>query len=69
MGRSVRKNIFSHESHVSVEHHRTLDLCRLEYFKTSRMRQFSNMFHTSHEYRVSVARFGTRSVLSDCASR
>ena len=48
----------SHESHVAVEHHRTLEVYRLEYLKTSRMLQYLNMntFHTSHESRVPVGR-------------
>jgi len=43
-----------HESRVPVEHYRTLEVCRLEYLKTSRIRQYSNMntFHTSQEPRV-----------------
>ena len=51
----------THECRVTVEHHRTLKVCRLEYLETSRMRQYSNMntCHTLHESRVPVARFGT----------
>jgi len=49
----------SHESHVPVEHHRTLEVCPLEYLRISCMPQYLNMntFHTSHESRVPVARF------------
>ena len=51
----------SHESRVLVEYYRTLDVCRLEYLKISRMRQYLSMntIHTSHESRVPVACFGT----------
>jgi len=53
-----------HESRVPVEHHRTLEVCRLEYLKTSRMPQYSNMntFHTSHESRVPVEHHRTLEV-------
>ena len=46
----------THECRVTVEHHRTLEVCSLEYLETSRIRQYSNMntFHTSHESRVPV---------------
>jgi len=46
----------SQEPRVPVEHHRTLEVCRLEYLKTSRIRQYSNMnmLHTLQESRVPV---------------
>ena len=53
-----------HESRVPVEHHRTLEVCRLEYLKTSRMPQYSNMntSHTSRESRVPVEHHRTLEV-------
>ena len=59
---SRRRHVFdhtSHESRVQVEHHISLDVCHLEYLKTSRLRQYYSMntFHTSRESRVPVARF------------
>ena len=43
-------------SRVPVEHHRTLDVCRLECVKTSPMRQYSimNTLHTLYESRVAA---------------
>jgi len=60
----------SHESLVPVEHHRTLEVCRLEYLKTSLMRQYSNMktFCTSHESRVPVANSRTTGSIRKCSS-
>jgi len=54
----------SRESRVPVEHHRTPDVCRLEYLKTSPMRQYSimNTFHTLHKSRVPVEHYGTLEV-------
>jgi len=54
----------SHESRVPVEHHRILEVCRLEYLETSRMPQYSNMhtFHTSHESRFPVEHHRTLAV-------
>ena len=54
----------SHESRVSVEHHRTLEVCRGECLKTWRMPQYSNMntFHTSRESRVPVEHYRTLEV-------
>ena len=52
----------SHGFSVPVKHHRTLEVCRLEYLRTLRMRQYSNMnwpVHTLHESRVPFACFGT----------
>ena len=45
-----------HESRVTFEHLRTVGVCRLEYLKTSPMRQYLIMktFHTLHESRVPV---------------
>ena len=62
---------YSQESRVPVKQNRTLEVCRLKYLKTSRVRHYSDMntFQTSHESRISVTHFGTRSVLSDCTSR
>ena len=51
-------------SPVPVERHRTLEVYRLEYLKTSRMPQYSNMntFHISHESRVPVEHHRTLEV-------
>ena len=60
-------NTFRHSSQeprVPVEHHRTLEVCRLENLKTSRMRQYSNMntLHTLQESRVPVEHHRTLEV-------
>ena len=53
-----------HESRVPVEHNKTLDVCRLEYLKTSAILQYWIMstFHTLRQSRVPVEHYRTLEV-------